>query len=126
MSGRTDDLAEYRQEWQDVVSRLIAMAWLDDDFRRELLADPEPHLRAAGLHFPDRYVVEFYEDPSAQPGDWHSIGRGQRAVHRFPIPPAPDRLATRSETFPLLDAAALACCCPCASCTGAASPATWT
>lgn len=125
MSDSTDDLAVYRQEWQDVISRMIAQAWLDAEFRQSLLDDPTPHLHAAGLHFPDRYVVEFYEDPSAQPGDWHSVGRGQRAVHRFPIPPAPDALATRVEHFPLVDASALACCCPCASCTGAASPDSW-
>lgn len=124
MADVTDDLAQFREEWRDVVSRLIARAWLDEDFKAALIADPHPHLHAAGLVFPERYAVEFYEDPGAEPGDWHSIGRGTSAVHRFPIPPAPAEVAATDEELGL-DASALACCCPCASCTGAVSHETW-
>lgn len=120
----SSDLSEFRQEWRDVVSALIARAWLDDEFKAELIADPHPHLHAAGLMFPERYQVEFYDDPGAEPGDWHSVGRGSSAVHRFPIPTAPETLAARDEALGL-DASALACCCPCASCTGAVTHETW-
>ncbi|MCB0915288.1 MAG: hypothetical protein KDC23_06225 [Actinobacteria bacterium] len=120
----SDDLAEFRDEWRDAVAQLIARAWLDAEFKAALIADPHPHLHAVGLLFPDRYVVEFYEDSGAEPGDWHSIGRGSTAVHRFPIPPAPESLAASDEELGI-DASALACCCPCASCTGAVSHQTW-
>jgi hypothetical protein len=120
-----DGLTPYREEWRVVVSRLIARAWVDSEFKAALVDDPAPHLHAEGLLFPDHYEVEFYEDPGAAPGDWHSVGRGGRAVHRFAIPPVPERL--RADAAGLDDdLAGLACCCPCASCTGAVSQETWT
>lgn len=121
----SDDLTAFREEWRLVVSRLIARAWLDAEFKAALLADPAPLLHAEGLLFPDRYEVEFYEDPGAAPGDWHSVGRGRRAVHRFAIPPVPERLRSEAEPLGDLDPTGLACCCPCASCTGAVSRETW-
>lgn len=122
----TDDLTDYREEWRLAVSRLIARAWLDPEFKATLIADPTPHLHGEGLIFPDHYEVEFYEDPGASPGDWHSVGRGGSAVHRFAIPPPPDRVRVEAEPLSgAFDPAALACCCPCASCTGAVSQETW-
>lgn len=120
-----DEFSLYRDEWESVIARLIARAWSDEDFKQDLLNDPVPALHAEGLIFPDRYVVEFYDDPAASLRDWHSIGRGNRAVHRFPIPPPPDEAQINVETIGAVDAAGLACCCPCASCTGAVSHATW-
>lgn len=120
----TDDLGEFRQEWHDVIALQIAKAWLDPEFKADLIANPKPHLHAAGLYFPDRYEVEFFDDPTAQPGDWHSVGRGAKAVHRFPIPPSPEELDANDEILGI-DASALACCCPCASCTGAVSHENW-
>lgn len=120
----TDDLAEFRDEWRDAVAQLIARAWLDPEFKADLIANPHRNLHAVGLLFPDRYAVEFYEDTAAEPGDWHSVGRGSTAIHRFPIPPAPAELAASDEDLGI-DASALACCCPCASCTGAVSHQTW-
>jgi hypothetical protein len=121
---RTDDLAEFRGEWNDVIARAIARAWIDDEFKAQLIADPTPYLHGEGLMFPTRYVVEFYDDPAAHLGEWHSVGRGSTAVHRFPIPPRPDALATSDDALGL-DASTLACCCPCASCCGAISNETW-
>ena len=41
---------------------------------------------AAGGMVAPHAEVEFFEDPGASPGDWHSVGRGMKAIHRFPIP----------------------------------------
>lgn len=120
-----DALGAYRDEWRRVVSHLIARAWTEPAVKAELLEDPRPLLHAAGLLYPDHYAVEFYEDPAAEPGDWHSIGRGGRAVHRFAIPPPPEALHAGDEPLGTFEAAGLACCCPCASCTGAVSSETW-
>lgn len=121
----TDEFSEFRNEWESVVSRLIARAWVDSSFKAALIAEPAGFLHAEGLMFPDRYDVEFYDDPSAELGDWHTIGRGNRAVHRFPIPPVPAGDQVSSEPLGNVDGSALACCCPCASCTGAVSHETW-
>jgi len=118
--------SQFRQEWEDVLGRVIARAWTDPDFKAQLIRDPTPVLHEEGLLFPDRYVVQFYEDPGAQPGEWHSIGRGSKAIHRFPIPPRPSAGTLNAETLGVIDDSALACCCPCASCTGAVSHETWT
>ncbi len=120
-----NEFSEFRNEWESVIARLIARAWVDEAFKQQLLADPHVFLHAEGLMFPDRYVVEFYDDPSASLRDWHSVGRGNRAVHRFPIPAAPAGAAVNADSLGVVDASALACCCPCASCTGAVSLETW-
>ena len=119
-----DGFSEFRQEWENVISRVIARAWVDTEFKAALIKDPTPILHSEGLVFPDRYEVEFFEDQSAKPGDWHTTGRGMKAVHRFPIPPAPVE-ASVSDAELGMDASGLACCCPCASCTGAVSHETW-
>lgn len=120
-----DEFSAFRTEWETVVARVIARAWADEAFKAELIARPAGILHAEGLVFPDRYTVEFYDDPGATPGDWHSVGRGSRAVHRFPIPPRPDASTVNTDPLGVVDASALACCCPCASCTGAVSLQTW-
>lgn len=119
-----DYMADRRDEVRRVLGRLIARAWVDPEFKAALIADPQPLLKAEGLYFPERYQIEIYDDPSADFGDWHSIGRGAAAVHRFPIPapPAEAELAADSLEGSL---GQVACCSPCASCTGAVSPATW-
>lgn len=121
----TDEFSEFRNEWEAVVSRLIARAWVDPEFKAALITDSTEFLHAEGLMFPDRYDVEFYDDPSADLGDWHTLGRGNRAIHRFPIPPVPNVDQVSSEPLGNVDGSALACCCPCASCTGAVSHETW-
>ena len=123
-SSATDDFSQYRDEWQAVISKLIARAWIDADFKQQLLDDPTPILHSEGLMFPDRYEVEFFEDPGASPGEWYSVGRGMKAIHRFPIPQAPAEVLATDDQLGL-DASGLACCCPCASCTGAVSHETW-
>jgi hypothetical protein len=119
-----DDFSEFRQEWETVISRVIARAWVDPAFKDALIDNPTPILHDEGLVFPERYEVEFFEDQAARPGDWHSTGRGMKAVHRFPIPPAPPEVAVADSALGM-DASGLACCCPCASCTGAVSHETW-
>lgn len=120
-----DYMAERRAEVRTVVGKLIARAWADEEFRRNLIADPQTYLQAEGLIFPERYVIEFYEDPGAKPGDWHSVGRGSAAIHRFPLPPRPTSQDYFIEALGAVDDGAVACCSPCASCTGAVSAETW-
>jgi hypothetical protein len=119
-----DYMAERRKEVALVVGKVIARTWGDEKFKQALIADPQPLLHAEGLYFPERYIIEFYDDPSASLGDWSSVGRGLAAVHRFPIPPRPHADQLAGEVLEGSEDTA-ACCSPCASCTGAASPETW-
>jgi hypothetical protein len=119
-----DYMAARRREVALVVGKVIARAWSDETFKQALIKDPQPLLHAEGLYFPERYTIEFYDDPSASPGDWSSVGRGLAAVHRFPIPPCPHGAQLAREVLEGGEDSA-ACCSPCASCTGAAGPETW-
>lgn len=123
-SEEEDYMAARRAEVRQVIGKLIARAWVDEDFKRSLIADPQRWLKAEGVYFPERYRIEIYEDPSAEPGDWHSVGRGSAAIHRFPIPlrPLDHDLSAESLESTLSQ---VACCSPCASCTGAVSQETW-
>jgi hypothetical protein len=119
-----DYMADRRDEVRRVMGRLIARAWVDPAFKTALIAQPKPWLEAEGLFFPERYLSEIYDDPSAELGDWHSIGRGAAAVHRFPIPAPPPDCDLAADNLEA-SLGQVACCSPCASCTGAASHATW-
>ncbi len=51
-----DGFSEFRQEWENVISRVIARAWVDTEFKTALINDPTPILHSEGLVFPDRYA----------------------------------------------------------------------
>ena len=120
-----DYMAARRNEVQQVIGKLIARAWSNEEFKRALIEDPQAMLKAEGLYFPERYTVEFYEDPGASPGDWYSVGRDTNAVHRFPIPPRPNAQELTDNDLDGYDLNCVACCSPCASCTGAVAPENW-
>ena len=66
-----DEFSQYRAEWETAVGRVIARAWVDPEYKQTLIADPTTALHGEGLMFPDRYVVEFYDDPAAR--DLHEV-----------------------------------------------------
>src|SRR5687767_9544987 len=65
-----DYMAARRAEVRAAMGRLIARPWMDEEFKRALIANPRRCLEAEGVDFPARYTIEFYEDPSAELGDW--------------------------------------------------------
>lgn len=124
MSATAD---QYREEVHDAMQKVIARAWADDAFKSELLSDPHAAFEELGVHYPDHYRLEFYDDPSASVGDWATVGKGQTAVLRIPIPPAPEGGVADDELAAIGGAGGDNCCCctGLCTCTGAVSQETW-
>jgi hypothetical protein len=124
MAGAATD---YRDEVHDAMQKVIGRAWSDDAYKAELISDPHAALKELGVHYPDHYQLEFYDDPSAKVGDWSTVGKGQTATLRIPIPPAPAGGSVSDDELAAIGGAGDNCCC-CSglcTCTGAVSHETW-
>lgn len=123
----TDHKDDYANEVGEAMQQVIGKAWADADFKAELISDPHAAFAELGVHWPDHYNLEFYDDPSAKIGDWTTVGRGQTGVLRVPIPPAPSDGAVSADDLAAVGGAG-GCCCCCTglcTCTGAVSHDTW-
>ena len=49
---------EQERKWQ----KIIVKAWMDDDYKRELLADPTARLKQEGVEIPEGVVIRIVED----------------------------------------------------------------
>jgi hypothetical protein len=118
---------DYRDEVHDAMQKVIARAWSDDAYKSELISDPHKAFTELGVHYPDHYTLEFVDDPSAKVGDWSTTGKGQTAVLRIPIPPAPEGGSVSEEELAAVGGAGEDCCCctGLCTCTGAVSQETW-
>ncbi len=122
-----DPKDDYAAEVGDAMQKVIGKAWADSDFKASLISDPHATFAALGVHWPDHYDLEFYDDPSAKIGDWSTVGKGQTAVLRIPIPPAPADGVVSADDLAAVGGAG-GCCCCCSGlccCTGAVSHDTW-
>ena len=123
----TDPKDDYQDEVSASMQKVIGKAWADPDFKSELISDPTRAFADLGVHWPDHYQLEFYDDPSSKVGDWSTTGRGQTGVLRVPIPPAPAGGSVSADDLAAVGGAGCACCC-CSglcTCTGAVSHETW-
>jgi hypothetical protein len=123
----TDVKEDYKEEVSEAMQKAIARAWSDGDFKSELIANPTQAFADLGVHWPDHYNVEFYDDPSAKVGDWSTVGKGQTAILRVPIPAAPAGGKLSTEDLDAVAGAGDNCCCctGLCTCTGAVSNDTW-
>jgi hypothetical protein len=118
---------DYKDEVAKAMQIVIARAWMDPAYKSELIADPNVKLAELGVHYPDHFKLEFFDDPSAKVGDWTTTGKNQTAVLRVPIPAPPPGGNVASDDLEMLASAADNCCCctGLCTCTGAASQDTW-
>lgn len=123
----TDHKDDYAAEVNDAMHKVIARAWHDASFKQELISDPTKAFADEGVHWPDHYKVEFYDDPSAKVGDWTNVGRGQNGLLKVPIPPAPGGGKVSDDDLAAIGGAGTDCCCctGLCTCTGAVSHDTW-
>jgi hypothetical protein len=127
LAQKTDVKTDYTGEMNTAMHKAIARAWSDPQYKKDLIANPTKHLAELGVHYPDQYNVEFFDDPSAKVGDWSMSGKNQTSTIRVPIPAAPAGGHLSTDDLKMLAAAADDCCCCCGlcTCTGAASQDTW-
>ena len=125
--GNLDVQIDYKDEVAKAMQIVIARAWMDPTYKSELIANPNAKLSELGVHYPDEFVIEFFDDPTAKVGDWTTTGKNQTAVLRVPIPaPPPGGNVSSDDLEMLADAADNCCCCTgLCTCTGAASQETW-
>lgn len=123
----TDHKDDYQDEVNAAMQKVIGRAWADAAFKAELISDPHAAFAEIGVHWPDHYQLEFYDDPSAKVGDWTTVGRGQTGVLRIPIPASPEGGAVSADDLAAVGGAGTQCCCctGLCTCTGAVSHDTW-
>lgn len=73
--------------WALRISKIIARAWIDDAFKKQLVADPAAVLRAAGLAVPTGAEVVVDEGATGWSMSGSSLTRMDRLT--LPLPPKP-------------------------------------
>ncbi len=84
------------KNWQDMskdISRAIAKAWLDDDFRNKLLMDPKGTLEGEGMSFAPGVTVQAEENTFSWKIDPVST-YSSNAIITIPVPPRPADVTT--------------------------------
>jgi len=85
--------------WQDIgrqISKLVARAWLDENFKSQFIANPRKILEEAGIHIADGVEVtidQFSQRWSIEPS--HDMSG---AVWKIPLPPRPAKVADEQLT----------------------------
>lgn len=85
-----------RPDWREygvTVSKLIARAWADPEFREYFVNDPAAALRLAGLEIPEGVEVSIDQTPGANWRIVPSSSDPQEAIYVIPLPPRPRRLS---------------------------------
>lgn len=80
--------------WQDVgneVAKLVARAWMDEDFKAKFMTEPLPFLQEAGVTLPDGVDVAVVEGADV-PWKIEASEDAQRATYMINIPPVPTDL----------------------------------
>ncbi|HEY9601709.1 MAG TPA: hypothetical protein V6C85_08875, partial [Allocoleopsis sp.] len=80
------------KEYQKSVSRLIARAWLDEEFKQRFISEPAAVLAENNLAVPEGVQVRVNEGVSV--GSITSLGGGldSDVVYEIPLPPKPEEL----------------------------------
>jgi hypothetical protein len=87
---------ESAQRWSIQVSKLVARAWLDENFKSQLTANPQQILEEAGIDVAEG--VEVRIDESAQHWSIQPSEDMSGAVWTIPLPPRPASVADEQLT----------------------------
>jgi hypothetical protein len=88
------------KEYQKSVSRLVARAWLDEEFKQRFISEPPAVLAENNLAVPEGVQVRVNEGASV--GSITSLGAGldSDVVYEIPLPPKPEELEdTRIQSW---------------------------
>jgi len=84
------------QNWQNIgnqIAKAIAKAWLDENYKKQLLDNPQKTLEGEGIQFAPGERVQIDQAAST----WRiepSSATGTEAVVTIPLPPKPDDVTT--------------------------------
>jgi hypothetical protein len=84
-----------RDDWKDfqkAVSRLVARAWLDDEFRQRFISDPAAVLTENGLTLPSGVQVRVNQEISVGSITTLSANPDSDLLYEIPLPPKPPEL----------------------------------
>ncbi len=76
-----------QKTWETIVSKLIARAWLDEDFHKRFVSDPAKILREAGLVLEDLVKVIVNQGSTAAPV--LKGADGGAVIYQINLPPKP-------------------------------------
>ena len=80
-------LLQDQKTWETTVSKLIARAWLDEDFHKRFVSDPAKILREAGLVLEDFVKVIVTQGSTAFPV--LKLAEGGSAICEISLPSKP-------------------------------------
>jgi hypothetical protein len=83
-------LAQNYQELENTISKLVAKAWIDDDFRQTFISKPVEILREAGLVIGDFVKVIVKQNANDAPMLQTADGG---AVYEINLPPKPEGIS---------------------------------
>ena len=84
------------QNWQNTakeISKVIAKAWLDDEFRNKLVQDPKATLEGEGISFAPGVSIQVDQDTFAWKIDPVSTFSSDSVI-TIPVPPRPVDVTT--------------------------------
>lgn len=83
----------FPKNWETVVSKLIAKAWLNDDFHKRFFSDPAVVLREAGLMLEEFVEVKVIQNLTGGSVLRMAGAEGGTVVYEIPLPSKPADLS---------------------------------
>lgn len=78
------------EEFGNQISKLIARAWLDENFKQQFMDAPKETLASNGIVISEGIEVEI--DPDSFSWKIEQIEGSNRAVYKIPLPPKPSEI----------------------------------
>ena len=83
-------LTENYQAWEKALSKIVAKAWMDDEFHKRFISDPAAILREAGLILEDFVKVIVNQGSKSVPA--FKLAGEETAICEISLPPKPTDL----------------------------------
>lgn len=82
------------RDFQKAVSKVVAKAWIDEEFKERLLSTPAAVLEEDGLTLPTGAEVRVNENASLESLSNLDTDLGSNLVYEIPLPPKPATLTS--------------------------------
>jgi hypothetical protein len=88
-------LVANRQEAQKVLSKIVAQAWLDEEFKKRLISEPAVVLEENGLTIPSGLQVRVKENTSLEASTGIADRPDTNDLYEILLPPKPAELTDK-------------------------------